>query len=423
MEQLDLFYRFGVALAIGFLIGLQREFAYGGPEEELFAGVRTFSLMSLVGCAGALVSDELSSAWGLTSAVLILGGLVVVAHFVGAWREKEIGLTTEMATILTTLIGALCYWNYVALGAALGVATTVLLSLKPEMHAFAHRLSRQDLYATLKFAAVTAIVLPVLPNRTFGPPPLNALNPYRIWLMVVFISAISFSGYVLIQLIGPRQGIGLTGLLGGLVASTPLTLSFAQRSHEEERLSGSFALALIVAWTITFPRVAVEVIALNPALLRPLWRPLAAAAAAGLVYSVALYLKQYVGTDEDEKEFSFSNPFELGPALQFGVIYAVVLVVSKAAQLWLGNRGIYLSSIIAGLPDVDAVTLTMTELSTGPGGLDVITAARAIVLGAMSNTLGKGLIVMAIGSPALRRALLPGLVLMLGTGIGVAFLF
>jgi uncharacterized membrane protein (DUF4010 family) len=418
MEQTALFYRFGAALAIGFLVGLQREYAHGGPGKEIFAGERTFALMGLVGCVAALAADELDSPWAFVGIILAMTAPITTAYFIGAWRGA-VGLTTETAALVTVLAGALCYWDYLALAVAIAVATTVLLSLKLEMDRFVQRITRDDVYATLKFAVITAIVLPVLPNQTYGPPPLDVLNPYNIWLMVVLISGISFLGYVLIKIVGPRHGIGLTGLLGGLVSSTALTISFAERSQTEDDLAKPFALAITVAWTMMFSRVVVEVAALNAALLSMLWLPMAASAAAGLAYCVYLYVSQRTDREED---VAFANPFELGPAVKFGLIYAVILLLSRAAQTFLGNTGVYLSSVVAGFADVDAVTLSLAELSHPAGGVDLTTAARGIVLAAMSNTVVKGGIVLTGGSPTLRRALLPALVLMLVTGITVAFL-
>ena len=418
MEQTALFCRFGVALAIGFLVGLQREYAHGGSDRQIFAGERTLALMGLVGCAAAMAADVLASPWPFVGIIIAMGAMITVAYFIMAQRGG-VGLTTETAALLTVIAGALCYWGHLGLAVAIGVTTTVLLSLKMEMDVFVRRITREDVYATLKFAVITAIVLPVLPNQSVGAPPLDVLNPYKIWLMVVFISGISFLGYVLVKVVGSRQGIGLTGLLGGMVSSTAVTLSFAQRSQREAELAKPFALAITVAWTVMFSRVVVEVAALNGALLRVLWLPMAASAAVGLAYGVYLYFSQR--TDE-EGEVAFSNPFELGPAVKFGLLYAVVLLVSKAAQMYLGNTGVYLSSVVAGLADVDAITLSMAELSRAAGGVSLITAQRAIVLAAMSNTVVKGSIVLTSGSPALRRALWPGFALMLVTGIGVAFL-
>ncbi len=417
MDHTSLFYRFGAALVIGILVGLQREYSHGAPGREMFAGVRTFALMALVGGVAAMMADELDSAWVFVGILLFLGALIVTAYFIAAWRG-QVGLTTEVSALLTILTGALCYWDYLPLAAAIAVATTVILSLKLEMQTFVRRITREDVYATLKFAVITAIVLPVLPNETFGPPPLDVLNPRKICLMVVFISGISFLGYVLIKVVGSRQGIGLTGLLGGLASSTAVTLSFSQRSQTQSNLARPFALGITLAWMMMFLRVVAEVAALNAALLKVLWLPMAASAAVGLAYGLYLYLSQR--TDE-EGGVNFANPFELGPAIKFGLLYAAILLVSKAAQTYLGDTGVYLSSVAAGLTDVDAITLSLAELGGQADGVSLSIAAQAIVLAAMSNTVVKGGIVLATGSTSLRRVLLPGFVLMLVTGIGVAF--
>lgn len=418
MAQTALFYRLGVALAIGFLIGLQREYAHGGPGREIAAGERTLALMGLVGCLAALVADELGSPWAFVGVVVPLGALITVSYFVGA-RQGDVGMTTEVAGLVTVLAGAMCYWGYLELAAAVAVATTVLLSLKLETDRLVQVITREDIRATLMFAVITVIVLPVLPDKGFGPAPFDVLNPYEIWLMVVFISGISFLGYVLVKVVGARQGIGLTGLLGGLASSTAVTLSFAERSQDETGLDRPFAQAIIVAWVTMFPRVLLEVAAVNPALLGDLWLPAGAAMASGLVYSAYLYLSQRTA---ESGEVAFSNPFRVGPALKFGLIYAAILLVSRAAQLYLGNTGIYISSVVGGLADADAITLSMAELSQGGGGLSTETAARGVVLAAMSNTAAKGGIVLVSGSPKLRKAVLPGFVLILVAGIGAALL-
>jgi uncharacterized membrane protein (DUF4010 family) len=422
METYTLFLRFGAALGIGVLVGLQREYAEltdDDPHDEMFAGARTFALLGLAGCAGALAADVLGSAWAFIGLALVVGGLIGVAYFVTAWRRQEIGLTTEIAALVTLLTGALCYWNQLALAVALGVTVTVLLAIKVQVRSFVRLISPEDIYATLRFAVITAIVLPVLPNQTFGPPPLNVLNPYKIWQMVVLISAINFLGYLLIKLVGPRRGIGLTGVLGGVASSTAVTLSFAQRSREKPALARAFALAVIVAWTMMFPRVLLEVAVVNRSLLMQLWPPIVGAGLVGLLYSGYLYMAPHADEGED---VAFSNPFALGPAVKFGLLYAGVLLVSRSAEMTLGNTGVYLSSVAAGLADVDAITLSVAELSRVAGGLDLVVAERAIVLAAMANTAVKGGIVLATGSRSLRRALWPAFLLILVTGISLAFL-
>lgn len=419
-QQTALFLRFGVALAIGILVGMQREFAYdqdNQSDEATFAGIRTFALMALSGCTAAYLADLLGSAWAFIAIVLPLGALITVAYFVQSWRG-QIGMTTEVAAVVTILAGALCFYDQLALAVAVGVITTVLLSLKFELHGIVARFTREDILAVLKFAIITAIILPVLPNRTFGSPPLDVLNPYKIWLMVVLISGISFLGYILYKFLGSRRGVGLTGLLGGLASSTATTLSFAGRSKKGSHLAKPFALAITIAWTVMFARVLIEVGVVYSPLLSHLWVPMAAAGIVGLVFIGYLY---FAPRADDQEEVTISNPFELRPAITFGLLYGLILVVARAAQLYFSETGIYLSSIVSGVADVDAITLSMAELSRS-GNLELPTAARAIILAVMANTLVKGAIVVSTGSIQLRRTMIPGILAILAAGITMAIL-
>ncbi len=414
MDQTDLFIRFGASIAIGFLIGLQREFA---ADRKIMAGERTFALVGLVGCLAAMSADVLDSPLAFFAVILLLGILVAVSYFVDAWRG-HVGLTTEIAVLVTVLIGALCYWDFLTMAIALGIATTALLSIKLETDRFVHALTRADISAALQLAVISAIVLPVLPNESFLLPPFDVLNPFKIWLMVVFISGISFLGYVAIKVAGPEQGISLTGFLGGLVSSTAVTLSFSERSKRDIDLAKPLALAIMIAWTVMFARILIEVGVLNKALLGVVWVPIGAAGVVGLLYCVYLHFSQRAA---EKGDIQFSNPFDLGSAIKFGLLYGVVLLASRAAQMYFGDAGLFISSIVSGVADVDAITLSMAELSK-TGGLELRTASQAIVIAAMSNTIVKGGIAVVGGSVALRKALLPGVTLMLVVGIGVAFL-
>jgi uncharacterized membrane protein (DUF4010 family) len=286
------------------------------------------------------------------------------------------------------------------------------------MHNIAHNLSTQDVYSSLKFAAISAIVLPILPDRSFGPAPFDALNPYKIWLMVVFISAISFLGYVLMKVVNVRHGIALTGLLGGLVSSTAVTLSFGRRSKEGPDLSPHFAIAITMAWAIMFLRVLVQVGVLNPPLLSILWLPLVAGALVLGAYAAILYRRRRKVEQSDE--VNLVNPFELRPALTFGAIYALILLVSRTAQIYFGEIGIYISSVFAGLADVNAITLSMAELSRPPEGMALDVAAEAVVLAVLSNTVVRTVMVFVTGAPALRRYMLPSAVLAIVVTVAVA---
>ena len=291
MSETNLFLRFGVAMFIGILIGMQREIAFDEPNRELPTGVRTFALLGLLGCAAAMIGEQLGEAWVFVG-ILAIPGLFLAVNYFADIEYGKTGLTTEVSAVLTMLIGALAYWNFLTLAVALGVVTTALLTLKFEMHRFAQKVTRQDVYSTLKFAVITAIVLPVLPNEAYGPGMLKIFNPFKIWLLVVFISGISFAGYVLMKFVGARRGIGLTGFLGGLASSTAVTLSFAHRSRDEENLGPTFALAIILAWTVMFARVIIEVAAVNSQLIRLIWLPIVAPIVVGFLYCFYLYRKQ-----------------------------------------------------------------------------------------------------------------------------------
>jgi len=418
MRDADLFYRFGIALAIGFLVGLQREFSYRKAQAPASAGVRTFSLLSLSGCAAAFVAETARSP-ALLAVFFGVVGALVIASYLATTRSGDVGSTTEVAELITVLNGALCYWGMLQLAAAIGVATTVVLSAKLPLQKLVEKLTTEDLVATLKFGVVTAIVLPVLPREPLGPPPFDVLVPYDLWRMVVLISAIGFVGYVLIQIVGPKRGIGLTGILGGLVSSTALTLSFAQKSREDDRLAKPFALAIVVAWTMMFARILAAVAVINRDLLDALWLPLSATGAAGAAYAAWLHFSDRASP---ETEIQFSNPFEVGPALRFGLLYAVVLLVSRAAQLEFGDRGVLLSALVAGIADVDAITLSLSELSRTSQGLGLAAAASGVMVAAMANTALKGGIVLVTASSSLRRRIWPAVVVVLGCGLAFTFL-
>ena len=417
MDTTTLFYRFGASLIIGFLVGLQREYAYGDPDRKLSAGIRTFSLMGLIGCSAAFATDMLGSAIAFGAVILVTGAFLATSYYVTA-SKKHVGLTTEFAAMITLMAGALCYWNYLALAVAIAVITTGLLSLKIEMHQFVRALTQEDIFATLKFAVITAIVLPVLPNTTYGVAPFNVLNPYSIWLLVVFISGISFLGYILIKVLGPHQGIGLTGLLGGMVSSTAVTLGFSERSKQENTLARPLGLAIMISWATMFFRVGVIVAVLNMALLRTIWLPLLVTAVVCLAYSYYLYRLQKT---ESLENLSFSNPFNLGPAIKFGILFAVILLISRTAQMYFGEAGVYISSIMAGLADLNAISLSLAKLSLDPTSVGLVTAGRSILLASVANTIVKGVVVVSSGSRSLGKIIIPGTILTSIAGILAAF--
>jgi uncharacterized membrane protein (DUF4010 family) len=350
----------------------------------------------------------------------IVGTLVAVGYFreVSAGRP---GLTTRVAAVLTVVLGALAVHGRLTLVAAIGVAAMALLSFKVEIHRFARHLTREDLFAALKFALVSAVILPVLPDQDLGASPFDALNPYRIWLFVVLVSGIGFVGYAIVKWKGSEKGIALTGLVGGLASSTAVTVGFARRSRTAPKLARLLAAAVLLAWTVMFLRVGVILAVINRNVLADAWPCLAAPAVAGLLACAALWRMNR--NDSRGQRVSLSNPFELGTSLKYGALFAMVLLISRAAQSHFGNAGVLTSSFLSGLLDVDAVVLSTAQMQHGSTGLDTHTASIAVALAAVANSLFKAGICWASGLPGFRKAVLPGFLAMTAACFAGAFLF
>jgi uncharacterized membrane protein (DUF4010 family) len=417
MFDVDLALRFSAALGLGLLLGLERE--RKRDAELLFGGIRTFALIALLGAVGAFMERELDQGWLLLTTFIALSALVIVSYATTAARG-ELGITTEVTALLAFIVGVLCGWEKVGVASVATVVCLLLLTLKDFLHRLARRVELADVEATLQFAVISVIILPLLPNQNFGPPPLDVINPYKIWLMVVLIAGLNFLGYLLVKVLGSEHGLVLTGILGGLVSSTAVTLSFSQRSRQEPSLSSAFVLAILVAWTIMFVRVFVMVGVVNRELAKNLALALGCMAVAGLL--ISFFLWQRSKARETGTVSAGANPFELSEAIKFGFLFGFVTVVAKAAETYFGATGLYLAGALAGLTDVDAISLSMANLATtNPESL--LIAARTVVIAVVANTLVKAGMAALMGAPALRRTVLPATILLLiaaGGGIFVA---
>jgi uncharacterized membrane protein (DUF4010 family) len=428
MTEYEPFVSLGLAAAAGLLIGLERERAAPETSGDTFlGGARTHPLFALVGGVATLASRELGPSVLLVS-LLALVALLLVNYHGDVQRDRGRGITSEAAFLLSFLLGALACTSGVVepasrrivVVAGVAVVATFLLSAKPTTHRLAHTLSREDVASTLKFLIVAVVVLPLLPDRTFGP--LEVLNPYDVGRLMVLISALSFVGYAGIRLLGPERGLGLTGVVGGLVSSTAVTLSMAGRARERAELGVPAALAVVLASTIMFVRVYAIVAVVNPALATEVAFPMAAATVAGLVASLSLW-RHSRRTGAGGAPVAFKNPFELAQAVKFALLFAVVLLGSKAAAVHLGAPGTYAAGVLAGSTDVDAITLSMARLA----GAEVTpqVAATTIFLGAASNTVVKAVMSGVIGGWAFGRrvaAALLGMLLAGAAGVVVAWL-
>jgi uncharacterized membrane protein (DUF4010 family) len=264
-----------------------------------------------------------------------------------------------------------------------GIVTAVLLAVKNPLHSFASRVDPEEMYAVLKFLVVVLVVFPLLPNRSIDY--LLGLNPQFVWLMVVLVSGIGFGAYVLSKLFGGRTGIGLSGLLGGMISSTATTVAMARKSIQDRDVSSVAALAVVIACLAMFPRIVIELLAVHPELVEPVLIPTVVMVLLGL--APAFYLLWAV-TYETAPEVRQDNPFRLKPALIFGLLFGIILLVSEYSLDWYGSSGIYITALVSGLADVDAITLSVSRLVEN-GELELMTGARAVVIGAISNTAMK----------------------------------
>lgn len=388
---------FGIALGLGLLIGLQRE-----RTTDRLGGIRTFPLIGIFGALTAHIAQMHASVWMLPAGLVCMTVLILLGNLERLRGDREsTGITTEVTALLMYLLGAYLILGEMTVAVAVGGTIAVLLHLKPSMHAFAKRLSERDLRSIMQFALISLIILPVLPNRTFGP--YDVLNPFKIWLLVVLIVGIGLGGYGAYKLIGARAGTLLSGLIGGLISSTATTVSYARRAKSEAAIVDLAALVILIASTSMFIRMFVEISVVAPRILLQLMPPLAALLLVSLVVCAIGY--RHVGQRENEMPEQ-SNPAELTPALIFGALYALVILAIAAAKEYFGNRGIYVVALISGFTDVDAITLSTANLA-GAGQIETDTAWRAMVIATLTNMIFKaGAAGMLGGLALLKRVLL-----------------
>jgi len=387
-----------LALGIGLLIGLQRERAGSS-----LGGIRTFPLLALLGAVCGLLAAE----WGgVVVAAGFLGvlSLAVLANLASRSNSRAFrtgGQTSEAASLLTYALGAYLATGQYAAAIVVGGVAAVLLHFKKPMHRFAGRMTESDAHAVMRFVIVTLIVLPVLPNEAYGP--LRVLNPREIWLMVVLIVGLSLAGYVAGKLVGERAGVVLGGILGGLVSSTATTVAFSRRvkgvQDGEGRGEGVgiAALVITIASTVATVRVIVLIAVVAPGTASATAPPLALLLLMMIAVSVAMLL---VGSKPGGKMPDQDNPAELTSALVFAVVYGVIIFATAAAKELFGDQAIYAVALVSGIVDVDAITLSSSQL-VAARRLDPTTAWRAVMIAVLANLVFKAGMTLVLGSRAL----------------------
>jgi uncharacterized membrane protein (DUF4010 family) len=397
---------FAIAILIGALVGIEREKRRG--TEVTVGGIRTFILLAMLGALGGFLSTKFATIWPLLI-VLALSSLTVVAGFLidADERKGPIGLITELAAIVVTLLGGLATMDQAALAVCLGIVLAALLAFKQPLHGLIDRIGWDDIFAGLRLLIATFIVLPLLPDRAVDP--WGALNPRELWLLVVMISALSMVGYVASRWLGSGRGAVITGLTGGLVSSTAATLAFSRQSRETQVARGARMLAIgtLIAWTVMFARILVISFAIYPALLPQLAIPMSIMGAASLASVGYLYWRHRQSRSEAKTasaEIAISTPFSLTQAIKFALLFAVILLLVKIVGNLEQQEGLYLVAALAGSTDVDAITLSMSQFARGGGGSEI--AVIAIVIAALTNTAVKAGMAVVIGSADYRWPIL-----------------
>lgn len=451
-----------VAFGIGVLLGLERE---RSESAGYFAGVRTLPLVALLAAVTNVFLPHL-----LLPTFLVVSAIVVVAYSAKAFVVDDPGTTTAFATLLTFAFGAMAVHSEEAMvwAIVLGTLTAAVLSFKEAAHGFVASIGEDELRHTMKFLVVALVVLPLIPAREIEIYDGLALNPRFVWLMVVLVSGISLGAYLLTKYMGAEKGIALSGLLGGMASSTATTLAMTARARREIPLTNLYAFAIAVASMAMFPRVVIEVAVVNPRLLPGLLPPVAAMLAVGILLSYVLLLRgetervfdrRYDGVDPDPEdgdevagdgdvveienssrdgsqanpnggqgtgeggfaEVELDNPFRLRPALAFGAVFAVILLATDVAADAFGESGVYVTALVSGLADADAITLSLSRLAA-EGAVTESTAVTGIVIGAAANTLTKFGLALVLGTWALGLRVGFVLVSTAATGVAVVFL-
>lgn len=398
MDELGAFPALLTSVALGLLMGLERQRRPGAN-----AGVRTFALVGMAGAICALLAREAGLGWLVPAVALALVLMMSAADLHRSEPEGAPDATTTVALLLCFLFGALLGFGFVHVAVSMALIATALLYFKDELHDATRRLTRQDIVSVLQFVLITFVILPLLPDRGYGP--YERLNPYEIWLMVVLTSGLSLVGYVVLRLAREGQGIPLLGILGGLVSSTATTLVFARMAgRDPKQVAGAIAVILI-ANAILLVRIGVLAAFIAPASLPLLGAVLALGLATGIAWPLHGWVRMALSRARGPVP-ELGNPANLGNALAFGLVYGIVVMLMAALHEQAGALGVYAVAAVSGLTDMDAQTISTLQLFAS----EEITAAqavRAIVIALGANMAFKcGLVLLLAGrTPAARIGL------------------
>lgn len=391
MENGEIILRLLLALALGALIGLERQVGRGA-DSHAYSGLRTFALYGLWGAAAALFGREFGAAAFAVTAAAFSGLLLVEYWIVGT--KGDTGTTTEAASFAAFVAGALAWDGHEVPAVALAVGVAALLQSKVWIHGVVSRFSDEDLRAVLRFGVLTAVILPLVPDEAIGP--FDAINPFEIWLMVVFVAGIGLAGYIALRALGPK-GLAPTGLLGGLVSSTAVTLGFSRMSRRSPQVTDALAAGVLAASGLMYVRVLIEAAVVAPDVARDLVVPLA-----GLfvfVEGAAALCWWRAGRSEIDPDLKVRNPVTIPAALQFGLLYGAVAFAAAALIDRVSQSSLSIVAAVSGINDVDAITLAASNL-VRDGQVPAEVGAQAVLAAVAVNTLVKAGLAVALGTRA-----------------------
>jgi uncharacterized membrane protein (DUF4010 family) len=408
--QFDVSLAYLTSLAIGLLIGLERE-----RHKESKAGVRTFALIAMLGTLCAMLGEQTASPWLVVAGLLASTGGILAAYQIAPTSTPDAGTTTVVTAALTFCLGAALWHGNREIVIAVAIVSTALLHYKSQLEGFSVKLTSTDVESVLQFAVLSLVILPVVPNTGFGP--YGALNPYHLWMMVVLISAVSLAGYVAWRLLGGKGPVLLLGALGGLVSSTATTLVYSRGARGKAELEGTAATVILLANLVVLLRLSVLAVAVMPSILPTMLPVMVAGLAATLPIAWITWRKHADGAALENPELT--NPTDLPVAVGFGVAYAVVLLAAAWLNDLAGVAGVYAVALVSGLTDVDAISLSSFRLY-GDGRVTSAGAVMAIVVALCSNAAVKATIVFVVGGRSLGMRCITGFGAMAAALVAVA---
>ncbi|MDP2363070.1 MAG: MgtC/SapB family protein, partial [Ignavibacteria bacterium] len=371
--------RFLVAIALGFLVGLERESRGGTLTTKLTAGVRTYTLISLFGFGCAWLF-RMNIEFIVPVGIIVIGGMVL-ASYLAKQKSGAVGWTSEIAALLTFIVGVLALIADIWIAMALGIFTTLLLSEKAELERYIEKLDKSEFLAVIKFLIVTIIILPALPDKDYTR---FNLNPYRIWQIVILVSSIGFVGYFLMKKFGEKVGLWLSGLLGGIASSTAVSIAMGNIAKNNKLLAKRAFQATILASSVMYLRILVIIYFLNSGLAMGIWWKLVILSCVGLLLAIIMHDKNSNASSSPIS--SLHNPFEIRPAVIFAFLFVLLSIVTIWVKLLFGGGGLLALSAVVGVTDIDPFILSIiTQKLPIENFID-----SAIIISMMSNTIAKG---------------------------------